>query len=1130
VHHEEPERQEIERELGDRYQIVRVLGRGAFGAVYLARERQLHRLVAIKALHAERAWSDDERAGLLREARTVANLSHPAIVPLLGFGETTNTVYMVMPYVSGETLAGRLARGDQFTADEVRRILIEVADALAYAHGEGVLHQDLKPENVFLERAGAVGDDDVPPRVRLIDFGVAAFPGRDAGVGARSEAWGTPHFMAPEQAFGEPALDARSDLYSLGVLGFLLLGGRLPFEASSPTERLTQQRKGPVVPLSVCAPGAPDDLVAAIERCLAFDPEQRWRRARDLRQTLMRGVPAAASPMAVIRHRLRHRVRPVVDRPRHHGSGPGAFFGIGADLRYALRTLGKTPGFTAAIVAILAIGLGATTVVFSAVEALVLRKLPVPNPEALVVLQEQREGPNQSSEIGMSTFRFDRYLAYREPVSAVLSGLAAHTTVTFAVRLGDGARTVNGMVTSTNYFDVLGLRPAIGRFYRGPDERSENGGQIAVVSHAFWQASLGGDPAVIGRTLFVDSRPLTVIGIAPAGFGGVLGGIFPFDLWVPAVAYGTASTTRWMLMFGRLRPGVDMVAASAALRVIAPRVPTEDARTRIVDARVEGMGIIPGRLRGPVANFTMMLLAISGLVLLIAATNAAGMLLARATIRRREVATRLAIGASRGRVVRQLLVESLVLCVAAAITGVLLAFWLARLLNAWQLPVPLPVAVGLGVNRTVLGAAAVAMLGACLIAGLVPALQATGVDLAVAMKEGGTRGGTRRARTRSAFVIAQVAMSVVLLAGAGLFVRALQRALAVDPGFEASNVITTGVNLSSQTYDRERAMTLLARLTERLRARSEIAGASLAYAAPLSGSTQRWGARRVDQTDDSEVEARWGVADVGFLEVLRVPMLAGRTFAAADAGGAPNATVINQTLANRLWPGERLANVLGRELTIARTRASVVGVMANGKYGSLNEGPTAYAYLALAQRPASPALYVRTRGDVAAGLNAIRAELAELDPNAALSRPRRVLDDVQRSLLPQRLGALVVGIFGVVGLVLAVTGLYGVLAYGVTQRLREFGVRMALGAQPGDVVGLVVRQGLRLVAVGVVVGMAGALVAGRVLASFLFGVSPGDPITAAAVPIVLAVAALVACVVPARRAVAADPMAALRAE
>src|SRR3954462_5173257 len=352
----EDDRATVERQLGNRYQIVRTLGAGAFGAVYLARERDLHRLVAIKVLRADRAWSDDERERLLREARTVANLSHPAVVPLLAYGVgTSGMVYMVMPYVSGQTLADRLAHDEPFDADEVRRILIELADALAYVHGEGVLHRDLKPENVLLERAGAV-DAHIPPRVRLIDFGVAAFPMRDLGVNATRETWGTPHFMAPEQMFGEPELDPRSEIYSLGVLGFLLLGGRLPFDATSPTERLTQQRKGPSVPLSVCAPGAPKDLARAIERCLAYDAEQRWRRARDFRDSLIAGAGAGNSftPLALVRQRLGQNPAAIERfaakrRKRQQPRLPlvkriaGAFAGIDADIRFAARTLKKAP-------------------------------------------------------------------------------------------------------------------------------------------------------------------------------------------------------------------------------------------------------------------------------------------------------------------------------------------------------------------------------------------------------------------------------------------------------------------------------------------------------------------------------------------------------------------------------------------------------------------------------------------------------------------------------------------------------------------------------------------------------------------------------------------------------------------
>ena len=1145
---------EIERELGDRYQIVRTLGRGAFGAVYLARERLLHRMVAVKVLHADRAGSAQERARLVREARTVANLSHPAIVPLLAFGESPGLVYMVMPYVGGETLADRLRDDGRLDPREVRRVLIEVCDALAYAHGEGVLHRDLKPENILLERAGAAGDDDVPPRVRLIDFGVAAFPTRDPGVSPTYETWGTPQFMAPEQAFGEPELDPRSELYSLGVLGYLLLAGRLPFDATAPGARIAQQQAGPAMPLAVAASGAPKDLVAAIERCLTFEPEKRWRRARDLRDALLREVlardagraPDALPSFALVRQRLRG--APAAARPRRAPAAAprgawslrAAFSGLGADVRFAARSLRKTPAFSAAVVFTLALGIGATTVVFSAVDALVLRDLPVADPASLVVLQE-RQGGSRQIDFGASVFRYDRYLAYRDATESVFSGLAGQQYKAFSVRLGDAARPVSGLVTSRNYFDVLGVRPAVGRFYAGAEESAGAGEPVAVVGYDFWRRVLGGDPRAVGRTLFLDSRPLTVVGVAPRGFTGAFGGVFAFDVWVPAAAYqqplaavGPDAEPRLARfnVFGRLRPGVSVAGASAALGAVGPRIPADDPSSRTTEASAEPLRALPAELQRPVDRFMTMLLAVAALVLLIAATNAAGMLLARAATRGREVATRLAIGASRGRVVRQLFVESALLCVAAGAAGLLLGWWPTRLLDAWQPPAPIPIAVDFGVNGVVLAASAVTVLGAALLAGLVPALEATRVDLAASMKEGGAQAGVRRGRLRSGFVVAQVALSVVLLVVAGLFARSLRRTVAVDPGLQAAGVAHGRVNLAPHGYDEARARQLLAELRERLRARPEIAAASLAVNAPLSGGQSWSDAIRDDGPAADTTIVQWTVADLGFVELLRVPLLAGRTFTTADGPDAPPVAVINETLARRFWPGESATAVVGRRFRSMGRELTVVGVVADGKYSTLQEKTQPFGLVPLAQDfHDNVAVYVRARW-VAAGaaLQVVREVLATLDPNVALERPTLLADDVERYLVPQRLGASLVGVFGAVGLVLAMTGLYGVLAYGVTQRRREFGVRMALGARPGDVVRLVVRRGLALVAVGVGLGFVAALVAGRLIAGFLFGLDPADPVTLLAVPAALLGVALLASAVPARRAAAADPMASLRAE
>jgi len=427
--------------------------------------------------------------------------------------------------------------------------------------------------------------------------------------------------------------------------------------------------------------------------------------------------------------------------------------------------------------------------------------------------------------------------------------------------------------------------------------------------------------------------------------------------------------------------------------------------------------------------------------------------------------------------------------------------------------------------------AAITVLGTGLLAGLAPAVQGTGIDLAASMREGGLQTGTRRTRLRSAFVVAQVAMSVVLLAVAGLFVRALQRAVAVDPGFVASGVARATVNLGPHGYDEERARTFFAQLQERLRARSEIAAASLAIAAPLSGNQEWSDATRADRPSEKGVEVQWSAADVGFVELLRTPLLAGRTFSTADGRSASRVTVINETLARRLWPGEPPARVVGRDLLGRNDRWTVVGVIANGKYMTLQEEQKAFAYLPFAQWFRwSAFLHLRVRGTPEGAMRAAREELAKLDANVALERPTLLTTEVDKYLLGQRIGATLIGAFGLVGLLLAAAGLYGVLAFGVAQRLREFGVRMALGAQSTDIVRLVLRHGLLLVALGLALGLGAAFVAGRLIASFLFGLNPADPIALAAVPLILVAVALLASVVPARRAAAADPMVSLRAE
>jgi len=505
------------------------------------------------------------------------------------------------------------------------------------------------------------------------------------------------------------------------------------------------------------------------------------------------------------------------------------------------------------------------------------------------------------------------------------------------------------------------------------------------------------------------------------------------------------------------------------------------------------------------------------------------MLLARATARTREMATRMAVGAGRARLVRQLIVESVMLCAAGGIVGVLVALWLSRFLNVYR-PSGIPMSVAFGVNVTVLAIVGVIVLGTALVAGIVPALHATAVDLASALKAGGVQTSERRSRLRSAFVVAQIASSVVLLATAGLFIRSLQRSLNIDPGMRVEGVITADMNLGVHGYDRVGAEQFYQHLLTSLRARPEIAAAAIANAAPFSGQVMIEEAKRAGHPDDS-FRSQWAVADSGLIELLETPLVAGRFFTSQDRRDSAPVAIINMTLMRKIWPNDPPPSVIGRRIVSFEREMEIVGIIGNGKYESLQEAPKGFGYVPYHEQfGLSRLLYIRARTTTASALRATTEELAKLDPNVALERSRLLSQDIEKFLVQQQLGARLIAAFGLVGVLLAMTGLYAVLAFGVAQRMREFGVRLALGASGADIIRLVLRHGFALVAVGLVIGLAGAIGAGRVVSRFLYDIGAVDPATLAVVPVLLVLVAVGACLVPARRGAAADPMTSLRAE
>jgi predicted permease len=797
--------------------------------------------------------------------------------------------------------------------------------------------------------------------------------------------------------------------------------------------------------------------------------------------------------------------------------------GVLHDLRYAVRTWRKAPGFTLVAAATIAVGISATTVVFSLIVTLLINRLPVPDPGRLVVVDERHQGP-QERMMGATAFSFARYEAYREASREIFSGLAGYHLTEASLRVGEAADVVNTAVTTANYFDVLSLVPSQGRFFASGANGAPR--RTAVLSHDAWVTRLGGDPSAIGRQVFVNSTPHDIIGVAPAGFSGTVVGL-PIDVWIPADAGdGTPGSGDRVTLFGRLRDGVSPARAASGLEVIARQVPPDRANTTVVGVSVPALTPIPAFARGPATGFMGMLLATAGLVLLIASTNVAGMLLARASERRREVAVRMAIGAGRLRVIRQFVVESMLLFLVGGAAGVLLTAWLVSLIAAFQPPVPARIALEFGVDLRVLAFACAVALGTGLLAGLAPAVQTSRAAVLPGLREG-AGAGTRRTRLRGAFVVVQLALSLLLVVAAGLFARTLQHALTADVGFNPDGVVVAGINPGAHGYDAERTERIRGELLERVRALPGVEAAAFAVWAPMGGYDWR---AQVRADDEAAPAATVSIATIGsgYVETLRMRLVAGRTFTPADRAGTPAVALVNQTLARQLW-GE--AAPLGRRVHMGGASFEVAGVLADGKYENYTEEPRPVLYLSLDQRTANSAtLHVRGRTEPSATLAAVRQELAALDPNMALEQAMPLSRLIGLTLFPQRVAAVAMGTFGLIGMLLAATGLYGLLAFHVTSRTREIGIRMALGAPVAGVIRMVLRYSLRLVLIGTAVGLLGAFALTRLLASLLYGVTPLDPGTFTGASLLLLAVGLLASYVPARRATRIDPSVALRAE
>jgi predicted permease len=737
------------------------------------------------------------------------------------------------------------------------------------------------------------------------------------------------------------------------------------------------------------------------------------------------------------------------------------------------------------------------------------------------------------------------YYEYLASGAQSLDGLAAWGMMLLTVSTGGQGVSALGNAVSGNYFGVLGVQPALGRFFAGTDDRALAREPVVVVSHAFWQGTLAGDSSVIGRTLRVNGRPMTIVGVAPPRFSGVYPAL-KTDVWAPldfrTQLRGDPSTldrsdASWMQLVGRLAPGMPVARAREELTSLTAqyvqRVGDGEARSTnaYAAASVEAVAGVPTEVAGAVSGFFAVLLVIAALVLMIASMNVASMLLARAVVRRREIAMRMALGASRARLLRQMLVESLILFAIGGGAGTLLAVWGTRLVQRIELPIDMPIELHVTPDARVLAVTLAIALVTGLVFGLAPALQGSRLDVQGTLRSDSAGAGRRRSRLRDGLIVGQMAMSLLLLSAAGLFVRALGKGRAIDPGFRVDGVVTAAIDLESAGYDDARARAFFRTLRERLAAAPGVQRVSMSRLLPLSMSNSELSLGipgHLGPDGEPTVNVTNDVVETDYFATLGIALVRGRAFATTDGEQGARVAVVNERFAQRYYP---TTDALGQTVRLDSADVTIVGVVRDSRFVSLDQPPQPFIYLPLQQHWRSVGnVLVHTQGPMEGAGGALLREVAALDGTLPAPRLTTLRQVTAVMLLPQRVAAAVTGALGSTGLLLAAVGLFGILSFSTAQRTREIGVRLALGASRRGIVRMVLGDGLRLVGAGMVAGLALALVATRALRPFLLGVDPLDPVTFAAIGVLLLTVAMVATFIPARRASSVDPMRAMRDE
>jgi macrolide transport system ATP-binding/permease protein len=807
------------------------------------------------------------------------------------------------------------------------------------------------------------------------------------------------------------------------------------------------------------------------------------------------------------------------------------------DLRYGFRQLGRSPGFSALAILCLTLGIGANAAVFSWVEGILFRPYPaVAHQERLLALAGTARGEREATELSWPDF-----LDLRRNCTLCEDSFVSKITGS-TLSIGDHAETAVGSIVSANYFDAIGVRPMLGRGFEPGDDVGSDSHPVVVISHQLWRNRFKGDPQIIGKTQRFDNVPHTIIGVAPEGFYGTFVG-WAMQFWVPASMEETFESggykledrgARWVEAYVRVKLGVSRAQAQQEISAIAARLETTyPATNRGRSFGVWALWQTPFNNAGTLLPTLEVMAAVVAFVLLIACANVGNLLLVRSFARRHEMSVRLAIGASRVRLLKQLLTEGLILAALGTAGGLLAAYWCR---HALVLLLPARSGVAMYLPGEIDGRVMAWSAGICLIVtlvvGLIPALQTRNLDIAGAMKaeSAAVVGARKKAWMRSSLVVLQVCLSFILLVSAALLLESLQKIRTASPGFSTTSVVTSGVSLVAAGYDVPRAKTFQDELIDRVRVLPGVQSVAYARVTPLgygSYSSTPIAADGYQPPLEEQPLIDYNQVSPGYFATLGIPLLSGRDFTRTDVENAPSVAIVNRTMMNLYWGGQ---DPVGRRLQVkGGTWARVVGVAADSKYESMRETARPFFYVPLRQDfVRAPALYIRTNQPLPSMLAALVREVHALDANLALYEMITLQEQVNRSTSPQLVAVTLVSILGGLALLLAGVGLYGVMSYAVAQSTRELGLRMALGASAANLLRLVITRGLRLTTAGILLGAAAALALTRLLGKLLYNVSPHDPWIFASALAVMAATAISACLLPAWRAARTDPARVLR--